>query len=161
MYNTHFIVKYHDIKTDLLTNLFNKQIKEDNFDIIEQDYKYNQYDIEVICGKLYRDEFLTVFYANSIFDDIIDINMRKLYNLIILDNVFNKFIQDINIQLTNNQLINNDECNNDNQYIIFMCLFKEELFYLSHKLICEFINSQNINNDLLVIIKNKTLELLK
>lgn len=157
MYNTNFNVKYHDIRFELLTNLNKreKQLKE-NKTVHEIDYKYNEEDIDIICNKLYRDELLSVFYANDIMDDIIDINMRKLFNNFMLDNSFKQFIMDIVSELTNTSHYEDDD-----KYIIFMSLFKEEIFYLSHKLNCEFINNKNINLDLLVIIKQKTLELLK
>jgi hypothetical protein len=155
MYNTNFNVKYHDIRFELLTNLNNhkKQLKE-NKNMDEIDYKYNEEDINIICDKLYKDELISVFNADSIFDDKIDISMRQLFNNIMLEESFKQFIYDINTKLTKN---NNEY---DNQYIIFMSLFKQELFYLTHKLICDFINNQIINSDLLVIIKQKTIELL-
>jgi hypothetical protein len=164
MYNTDFEVKYNDIKNELLTKLhqFEKQLKEEKEEKEQLDFKYNEEDIDIICGKLYRDEFVSVFNANSVFDDIIDKNMRKIYNIFVLNPFFKDFIDIINKELTNKYNYVNqddeDEDINDNNYIIFMSLFKEEYFYLTHQLICHFMEHNTIDNDLLVIIQNKMLQ---
>jgi hypothetical protein len=159
MYNTNFNVKYHDIRVELLNKLNNheKQLKE-NKNMDEIDYKYNEEDIDIICDKLYKDELISVFYADSVFDDKIDISMRKIFDKIMLEDSFKQFVLDIKNKLIN---INEYSYELETYYIIFISLFKQELFYLSHKLISNFINNQTIDLDLLVIIKNKTLELFK
>jgi hypothetical protein len=161
MYNTNYQVKYHFIKNELLNKLNNlqKQLKE-NKEVDEQDYKYNEEDIELICNKLYCDEYVSVFNASSIFDDIIDINMRKIYNLIITHITFKQLIDVINTELTNKyNIINNDEVDDvDNKYFIFISLFKCETFYLIHQIICTFLTRQYIDNDLLVQLEKEVVK---
>jgi hypothetical protein len=149
MYNTDYQVKYYFIKNELLNKLK------------EQDYKYNEEDIDLICNKLYCDEYVSVFNASSIFDDIIDINMRKIYNLIITHIKFKQLIDVINSELTNkyNYIINNDEVDDvDNKYFIFISLFKCDTFYLIHQIICTFLTRQYIDNDLLVQLEKEVVK---
>jgi hypothetical protein len=152
MYNDDFEVKYFDIKNELLNNLNKEQhTYEDN----NVEYKYNNEDIEIICDKLYHDEYISVFYANTIFDDKIDINMKKLYNLLMSNDLFKQTIIDINIKLQTTEDLNNDY---DFNYVIFMSLFNQECFYLTHKLICMFLKYNTIDNDLLVLLQTNLLQ---
>ena len=78
MYKTDFKVKYHDIEQELIEK--NKSTCE-----------YDNQDILDICEKLYRDEFISVFDAENIYDDKIDIGMKYVYNKLILNKEFNNF----------------------------------------------------------------------
>jgi hypothetical protein len=151
-YNTNFDVKYHNIKTELLNKF------KENKNVDEIDYKYNEDDINIICRKLYIDELNSVFFANSIFDDTIDINMRQLFTILMQNKQFKDFIETIIFELTNNN-INLDNNLFETFYIIFIALFDENLFYLTHQFLYELITKNNFNYSLLVIMKSKTLEL--
>lgn len=166
IYNTNFEVKYYSIKNELLNKLNNheKQLKEDKL-VDEIDYKYDKDDIDLICRKLYNDELSSVFYSNSIFDDNIDINMRKLFNLFIKKEFFKEFIKNIIIELTNNNINLNNfivESEEDREiqlfYALFMFLFNEEVFYLTHIFIQKFINNNIIDQNLLVLLKSNTIK---
>jgi hypothetical protein len=156
MYNDDFEVKYFDIKNDLLNNL--NTFRDEQLEQGEIQHKYNNEDIELICNKLYQDEYVSVFYADTIFDDKIDINMRKLYNLLMLNPLFKQTILNINIKLTNKYNINNEDNDYDFDYIIFMSLFKIEYFYLTHKLICMFLKYNIIDNHLLVLLETNLIQ---
>ena len=83
MYNTNFVVKYHDIQEELL---------EKNKTTLE----YEDQDILDICDKLYRDELCSVFYAEDILDDKIDQGYKFVYDKMILNERFKSVISEIN-----------------------------------------------------------------
>ena len=92
-YNIDFKVKYHEIEQELLEK--NKSTSE-----------YNNQDILDICEKLYRDELISVFNAENLYDDKIDFGMKDVYNKLILNKEFNNFFEVASkILLINNHLI--------------------------------------------------------
>ena len=130
MYNTNFIVKYKDIENDLI----NKK-------------SYNIEDIQVICDKLYRDELCSVFYAEDIIDDKIDEGYKTIYGKMILNLEFKHVIFQLkSIVIKNNSSI---EDNNDSDFLILLSLFSKNMFYITHKCICQQLTLQKIDNILL------------
>ena len=92
MYNTDFKVKYYDIEQELLFKLLNKsdnqntsdnEYTSENSSDNDKDNEYTSDDIITICDKLYRDEVLSVFYAESILDDKLDKNMQDILDQMI------------------------------------------------------------------------------
>ena len=121
MYNTDFIVKYHDIKEELL-----EKINLNNF------IEYSEDDILDICSKLYRDELTSVFYAEDITDEKIDHGIKEISEKMLTNQDFTDIMIELRIQFQNymaNIFIDSD--NNDYKnidFIIFLTLFSDNIF---------------------------------
>jgi type III secretory pathway component EscV len=154
-YNTDFKVKYHEIEQELLEK--NKSTTE-----------YDNQDILDICEKLYRDELISVFNAENLYDDKIDFGMKDVYNKLILNKDFNNFFEEMKNILFTHESINTPELNdeqrvnftNNSDFIILLSLFSQPNFYITHTCICQQFKSENIDHDLLSILKNNTIQLL-
>jgi hypothetical protein len=145
MYNTNFVVKYHDIQEELL---------EKNKTTLE----YEDQDILDICDKLYRDELCSVFYAEDILDDKIDQGYKFVYDKMILNERFKSVISEINKILSDKNISDGfskeeneqNEQNDNYDFFILLTLYSKELFYFTHKCICQQFTLATIDNDLLV-----------
>jgi len=138
MYNTNFVVKYHDIQEELL---------EKNKTTLE----YEDQDILDICDKLYRDELCSVFYAEDILDDKIDQGYKFVYDKMILNERFKSVISEINKILSDKNIsdIFSKEGNDNCDFFILLTLFSKDLFYLTHKCIYQQFTLATIDNNLL------------
>jgi hypothetical protein len=142
LYNTHFCVKYKSIEQELLMK-FNE----------ENDCEYSKQDIYDVCSKLYRDEYASVFYSNDILDDKIDENLRKLYDLLSLDNDFQDAILKMMNKMHDDYFGDRDGNANDDdfdfhKYFCFLSLFSQNLFYLTHTFVCDFFKTNSINKEI-------------
>ena len=161
MYNTQFKVKYNDIETELVEKLNNTETTE-----------YNLEDVSDICSKLYRDELMTVFDVNFIFDDRIDKGMKNIYEIMMSNEKFLKIAYDVEetylqefIQSQNKGEADKPEAAEADQekrfkQLLLMILFSQDIFYIMHKCICQQIELNIINDDLLVALKQKCIETL-
>ena len=169
MYDTNFIVKYHDIQEEL-----DLILKKDN----EVDhYQYSSQDILDICNKLYRDELCSVFYAEDIMDDKIDKGMKTVFDIMLVNPDFKAIIDKMkellllreskNLELelelesesdtVNLESVNLDTINLDTINLeILLTLFSENIFYITHKCICQQITTGHIDTDLLEILNQNT-----
>jgi hypothetical protein len=165
MYDTKFVVKYHDIQEEL-----DLILKKDN----EVDhYQYSSQDILDICNKLYRDELCSVFYAEDIMDDKIDKGMKSVFDIMLVNPDFKSIIDKkkellllkesknleleldtvnlesgldtVNLETVNLESVNLDTINLE----ILLTLFSENIFYITHKCICQQITTGHIDTDLL------------
>jgi len=164
MYDTKFIVKYHDIQEELDIIL-----KKDNED------QYSSQDISDICNKLYRDELCSVFYAEDIMDDKIDKGMKTVFDIMLVNPDFKAIIDKIkellllreskNLELELDTVdldvinlesrldtVNLDTINLE----ILLTLFSENIFYITHKCICQQITTGRIDTDLLENLNQNT-----
>ena len=161
MYNTQFKVKYNDIETELVEKLNNTETTE-----------YNLEDVSDICSKLYRDELMTVFDVNYILDDRIDKGMKNVYEIMMANEKFLKIAYDVEetylqefIQSQNKGEADKPEAAEADQekrfkQLLLMILFSQDIFYIMHKCICQQIELNIINDDLLVALKQKCIETL-
>jgi len=157
LYNTNFNVKYHQILCELTEN-YNKSINTPNQEHNSDEY-YTHDDIEMVCNKLYRDEFCSVFYSDNPFDDKIDSGIHTLREKMNTHENFSNMMKEIKNTLSeNNQTTCQEE---DNNYIIFLSLFSYNTFYLMHKIVCQFISNNSISNNLLDELKLLALNQLK
>jgi hypothetical protein len=168
MYDTKFIVRYHDIKEEL-----DLILKKDN----EVDhYQYSSQDILDICNKLYRDELCSVFYAEDIMDDKIDKGMRTVFDIMLVNPDFKAIIDKMkellllreskNVELELNTVtlgsVNLDTVNLESVNLatinleILLTLFSENIFYITHKCICQQITTGHIDTDLLENLNQNT-----
>lgn len=167
MYNTQFDVKYNDIETELIEKLNNKETTN-----------YNLEDVSDICSKLYRDELMSVFDVHFILDDKLDQGMKNIYKIMIKNEKFKQITDDlINAYLL--EFIQTKECEEEEEVVltqkqevkqleqfqqvrqlVLLILFSQNIFYITHKCICQQMEQGTINDDLLVSLKQKSTELL-
>lgn len=156
-YDVNFQVKYNEIYQELLNNLINN-----NKDLNDEE-KYSEEDLECICRKLYLDECASVFKSNDFLDDKIDIGFRKVFKLLMRNEEFEMYINNLTISYACGQSIdvldedtyNNlkNELNKDMTYFSFLSLFDIKIFYLTHQLISNYLKTNNIDNDVFEKIK--------
>lgn len=163
MYNTQLHVKYHDIENELLNKLKNKTHEEyeENSD---EEYEYSNQDILDICNKLYRDEFLSVFGVEDFRDDKIDKCMKYVYDIMMNNEHFKEIIDEI-AKITTNEFLKN-ECHSDEKQeslrqLILLTLFSQNIFYITHKCICQQIEIGLIDEELLVELRKHSIDLIK
>ena len=167
MYDTKFIVRYHDIQEELVLILKKEEEEKRGVKPVE-DYQYSSQDILDICNKLYRDELCSVFYAEDIIDDKIDKGMKYVFDLMLVNPDFKAIIdkkkvllllkESKNLELeldtvdlesgldaVNLETVNLDVINLE----ILLTLFSENIFYITHKCICQQITTGHIDTELL------------
>ncbi len=147
MYNTNFIVKYNDIQEELLKN---------NNDESE----YSNEDILDICNKLYRDELVSVFYADDLLDDKIDSGMKYILEKMLENNDFKLLTNEAIVKFKNSCIEEGEgeegegeERENNFKMILILTMFSQECFYLFHRCICQQLTLGIIEIDLLVQLK--------
>jgi hypothetical protein len=154
MYNTGFKVKYFDIKEELIISLKNDNVVTSQ-DIID------------ICDKLYMDELMSVFYADCILDDKIDIGMKYIKEIMMANVAFKTMIEEISmytlifklLELTNTTGL--PFIKEDSFDIIFCILFSEPLFYLLHQCVCHHLKTTIIPECLLIELKEKMINIIQ
>lgn len=144
-YNTDFQVKYHDIRQELLNDLTAKN------EILPDEEKYSEEDVDCICKKLYMDECSSIFYSEDFMDDKIDVGFRKVFDLLMLNEQFRTYI----IELTNTYSTSNDETNGDMKYFSFISLFDVKIFYLTHQFISHYLKNGEIEQNIFQQIKER------
>ena len=187
MYNTAFKVKYYDIEQELIFKLKNKtELKHNNNNNNEEpnnhsieeeereeeegedDYEYTSEDIITICDKLYRDELLSVFYAESIIDEKLDKNMQYVLDQLNSNPEF-KYIFDETKHLlylheldqTKNLTEEQKNIVKDNyDYVVLLTLFSQTLFYITHRCVCQQLTTGTVDTNLLNELNTRTIEVL-
>jgi hypothetical protein len=168
MYNTKFIVKYHDIQEELVLKLKNKT-EEEYLENSDDEYEYSNKDIIDICDKLYRDELCSVFYAENIIDDKIDKGIQETLQIMLLNNDFKNIIEDIkkviySIETPNRKGDIKDDLEENFQknvtFFAFIILFSQNVFYITHKCICQQLDTGIIDNNLLEELKKHSIDTL-
>jgi hypothetical protein len=177
MYDTKFIVRYHDIQEELVLILKKEEEEERGVKPVEYD-QYSSQDILDICNKLYRDELCSVFYAEDIMDDKIDKGMKTVFDIMLVNPDFKAIIDKIkellllreskNLELEldtvtlGSDTVNSDTINLESVNLatinleILLTLFSENIFYITHKCICQQITTGHIDTDLLEILNQNT-----
>jgi hypothetical protein len=157
-YDINFQVKYNEIYQELLNNLTNN-----NKDLNDEE-KYTNEDVECICRKLYLDEISSAFKSNDFLDDKIDIGFRKVFKLLMRNEEFEIYINNLTISYACGQSrsfrTDEDTYNNlkngldrDMTYFSFLSLFDMKIFYLTHQLICYYLKNNLIDNEIFEKIK--------
>ena len=164
MYKTDFIVRYRDIENELMKRFDDDNIKEqDDQALAEDDYNYTREDVTCICDKLYRDELLSVFDADSLEDPKMDSNIKMLFEHLIKHDIFIQFLEELrpkvmdksNVKTEQEQI--NYKQNTDN--LIFMTMFSHPLFYLTHQCICKMLVNGPVDAELIGELKGKMLQM--
>lgn len=160
MYNINFEVKYHDIEEELI-HKFKQKTQEDYNINPDEEYEYSNQDIIDICDKLYRDELLSVFNAESIIDKAIDDGLEYvktiLFTNVEIKNKINEFIEGFLNEYNNTD--SRQDVTDKQQFIeasTFISLFSQPIFYVTHQCICQQYKNETIDPNLL----NKLFEFL-
>jgi len=131
----------------------------------EEDYKYTRKDITYICEKLYRDELLEVFGADSIDDPKMDEGIKAIFEALIKNEEFKTFlvemnglISDPNTAKTETELAN---LKRNTDYLIFITLFSQKMFYLTHRCLCQMLLLGHVEPDMMELLKQRTLKLFQ
>ena len=131
----------------------------------EEEYKYNRKDITYICEKLYRDELLSVFDAETIDDPKMDEGIKAIFEALIKNEQFQSFLQEMNGLLsdpstakTETELAN---LKRNTDYLIFITLFSQQTFYLTHKCLCEMLTLGYVTSEMMDQLKQRTLKIFQ
>jgi hypothetical protein len=155
MYNTQFKVKYYDIKQELLAKIVSIETESGAEHDLGDAYSVD--DVNTVCDKLYKDEITSVFNAENIYDDKIDIGMKTIMSKMIVENEdFNHCIQVIkdNLQKYYDGNFSSEEFDDDSfNCIVRLTLFSEPVFHLAHKCICQHLLEGRIDEYLVNELK--------
>lgn len=132
----------------------------------EEDLEYTLEDVHIICDKLYRDELLSVFNVTSTEDENMDAGIKSAIEQMINNQSFRQLLDDIKGNLVDFQNFSGtpEELENtkrNTEYLIFITLFSQKLFYLTHICLCQLFTVGEIDPELLLKIKDKTIDLFK
>lgn len=132
----------------------------------DEDLEYTLEDVHIICDKLYRDELLSVFNVTSTEDENMDAGIKSAIEQMISNQSFRQLLDDIKSNLVDFQNFTGtpDELENmkrNTEYLIFITLFSQKLFYLTHICLCQLFTVGEIDTELLLKIKDKTIDLFK
>jgi hypothetical protein len=131
----------------------------------EEDYKYTRKDVTYICEKLYRDELLSVFCAESIDDPKMDEGIKAIFEALIKNEEFQTFLTEMNGLLsdpskakTETELAN---LKRNTDYLLFITLFSQQSFYLTHKCLCQMLTLGHVEPDMMDQLKQRTLKIFQ
>ena len=145
MYNTKVDVKYKNIENELLNKINNKM--ED----------YSSEDVLNICDELYRTELLKVFGAENIESTKLDDGYKYVFSIMEQNESFKQCMNEI-ASFLNNKLFEYTEKSYD---FIFTLLFSNQLFHITHKCVCQQIETGVIDECLLNLLKPESIKLLQ
>jgi hypothetical protein len=138
--------------------------KED--DDNDEDIEYTMEDVHLICEKLYRDELLSVFEVETINDGNMDTGIKRVIEKMIENPKSKKLLEDIKENLVDfsnftgtSTEIENIRRNAD--YIIFITLFSQHIFYITHRCVCQLFTVNDIDDELINLLKEKMINLFK
>jgi hypothetical protein len=132
----------------------------------DEDIEYSMDDVHIICEKLYRDELLSVFGVDSINDENMDKGIKRVIEKMVDNENFRQLLEDIKKDLVDFSTFTGTPTEMENirrnsDYIIFITLFSQHVFYITHKCICQLFTNDNIDPELMIRLKEKTLHLFK
>jgi hypothetical protein len=165
MYNTDFKVKYHDIKEELTFRFKNKTPEELELNP-DPEYEYSNQDILDICDKLYRDELSSVFYADDILDDKLDIGIKYVTEKMLINKDFKLIVEELKELLLMDKYSTlteeeNESFTQNSDLMIMLTLFTEHRFHIFHKCICQQLTLGTIDTNLLDELKKNTVDIVK
>jgi hypothetical protein len=144
---------------NIVYNDTNNNDDDDDDDDDDEDYNYTRKDIECICEKLYRDELISVFDAESLEDPKMDAGIKMVFQELLKHEQFSKFFVELSPYIVDNskakteQEIFNYKRNSD--YLLFIVMFSQQLFYLTHQCICKMLTDGQVEEELMNELKSK------
>jgi hypothetical protein len=129
----------------------------------EEDYKYTRDDIAYICDKLYRDELLSVFDADSLEDPKMDAGIKMVFEHLIKHDEFIKFLEELSPKVMDKSKVKTEQeqfnFKRNTDYLIFITMFSHQLFYLTHQCICKMLVNEHVGDELIGDLKGKLLQI--
>jgi hypothetical protein len=139
------------------------QVSAVESDSDEEDYKYTREDISYICDKLYRDELLSVFDADSLEDPKMDAGIKMVFEHLIKHDEFIQFLEELSPKVMDKSKVKTEQeqfnFKRNTDYLIFITMFSHQLFYLTHQCICKMLVNEHVGDELIGILKGKLLEI--
>ena len=154
MYNTLFKVKYHDIEQELLAKIASIETEAGADHDLSGSYSTD--DVTAVCDKLYKDELSSVFDAENILDDKIDIGMKAILAKMLENEDFGTCIKELKVHLQkyNDYNFSTDDLDEDTtNCIINLTLFSKPIFHVTHKCICQHLSNGRIDKYLINELK--------
>jgi hypothetical protein len=139
----------------------NEIVNENNEDDDDNlsDYDYTREDIMYICEKLYRDELISVFDAESLEDPKMDAGIKMVFERLIKHDEFSKFLVELSPYVVDNSKAKTEQeffiYKRNSDYLLFITMFSQQLFYLTHQCICKMLVEGHVGNELLNELKSK------
>jgi superoxide dismutase len=129
----------------------------------DEDYKYTRDDIAYICDKLYRDELLSVFDADSLEDPKMDSGIKMVFEHLIKHDEFIKFLEELSPKVMDKSKVKTEQeqfnFKRNTDYLIFITMFSHQLFYLTHQCICKMLVNKHVGDELIGDLKGKLLQI--
>jgi len=129
----------------------------------EEDYKYTRDDIAYICDKLYRDELLSVFDAESLEDPKMDAGIKMVFEHLIKHDEFIHFLNELSPKVMDKSKVKTEQeqfnFKRNTDYLIFITMFSHQLFYLTHQCICKMLVNKHVGDELIGDLKGKLLQI--
>lgn len=139
------------------------QALEEEDDESEEDYKYTRDDIAYICDKLYRDELLSVFDADSLEDPKMDAGIKMVFEHLIKHDEFIQFLEELSPKVMDKSKVKTEQeqfnFKRNTDYLIFITMFSHQLFYLTHQCICKMLVNEHVGDELIGDLKGKLLQI--
>jgi len=132
----------------------------------EEDIEYTMEDVHLICEKLYRDELLSVFEVETINDGNMDAGIKKVIEKMIENPKTKKMLEDIKHDLVDFSSFTGTPTEMENirrnaDYIIFITLFSQHIFYITHICVCQLFTTNDIDDELVNFLKERMINLFK
>ena len=129
----------------------------------QEDYKYTREDISYICDKLYRDELLSVFDADSLEDPKMDAGIKMVFEHLIKHDEFIQFLEELSPKVMDKSKVKTEQeqfnFKRNTDYLIFITMFSHQLFYLTHQCICKMLVNEHVGDELIGDLKGKLLQI--
>ena len=129
----------------------------------QEDYKYTREDIAYICDKLYRDELLSVFDADSLEDPKMDAGIKMVFEHLIKHDEFIQFLEELSPKVMDKSKVKTEQeqfnFKRNTDYLIFITMFSHQLFYLTHQCICKMLVNEHVGDELIGELKGKLLQI--
>jgi hypothetical protein len=123
-------------------------------------------DVHLICEKLYRDELLSVFEVETINDGNMDAGIKKVIEKMVENPKTKKMLEDIKHDLVDFSSFTGTSTEMENirrnaDYIIFITLFSQHIFYITHICVCQLFTINDIDDELVNLLKERMINLFK
>ena len=123
-------------------------------------------DVHLICEKLYRDELLSVFEVETINDKNMDAGIKKVIEKMVENPKTKKMLEDIKENLVDFTSFTGTPTEMENirrnaDYIIFITLFSQHIFYITHICVCQLFTINDIDDELVNLLKERMINLFK
>lgn len=143
-----------------------KEKQDDDDDDDCEDLEYTMDDVHLICEKLFRDELLSVFGVETINDPNMDAGIKRVIEKMIDNKNFKQLLEDIKHELIDFSSFSGTPTEMENirrnsEYLIFITLFSQHVFYITHKCICQLFTVGDVDPNLMDRLKDKTISLFK